>query len=139
MGSSYGFQLWVPAMGSSYGFQLWVPQFLRILLRAYERYRAEGLTTPDAPVLSSTSEYQKKIDCFREFCDESLIVSRSHSLSLKDVYTSFKLWYQDSQNKNPPNRGDFAELMTIQFGTMSGRCWKGVGVTDACGDEIIVV
>jgi len=119
-------------------FQLWAPQFLRILLRAYERYRAEGLTTPDA-VLSSTSEYQKKSDCFREFCEESLVVGRSHSLSLKDAYTSFKLWYQDSQNKKPPNRGDFTELMTIQFGTMSGRCWKGVGLADVGGDDIIVV
>jgi P4 family phage/plasmid primase-like protien len=71
----------------------WGPQFMRLLLRYYVRYQAEGLR-PTEGVLRATGRVQKENDLFIEFIEGHFELSEADDdmLSKKEVNAAFVAW-----------------------------------------------
>ena len=75
----------------------------------------------------ATSLYKKQNDFYRQYMEECIIEDNMYSLSLLEIYESFKTWYKGEGYMNAiPVKNEVKEYFTTLWGDSSvGTKWKG--------------
>lgn len=77
-------------------------------------------------VKMATSHYRKRNDIYRQFVDECIIEDDTYTLTIKELYSSFKDWIKDMPNHKLPDKTDVVEYFTTYWGNPGkGIKWKG--------------
>lgn len=78
-------------------------------------------------VLQATDHYKKRNDVFRQFQEECIEEDPEGSISLTNLYASFKGWFRESMpGSSLPTKIDVEEHYVRIWGpTMRGKIWKG--------------
>lgn len=127
----------IPSMASA---------FLWVLTQYFKKYRAEGLVEPDI-IKKTNREYFDSNNIFAHYLSDKVIealdekghVDTRASLTVQEMYESFKKWYiSNYPNMKIPSSKDFRSEMLKKIGSqkrVGGRnVWEGFRLV---GDEAI--
>ena len=98
----------------------WKELFMAVLLDIYyKKYQKEGIKVP-LEVIKFTLEFQKQCDLYTDFIVENLDETKDNAdtISITELYDSFKLWYSDTFNDNKsPSKIEFKRYLKKKFTT----------------------
>ena len=101
-----------------------IEAFAYILL---EHRKNIGKRIEPAKVKMATEGYRKKNDIYRQFVEESITDDPGGSLTLGEMYSTFKSWFKEAMpNHSIPVRNDVATYFTSAWGPPTrGMKWSG--------------
>lgn len=78
-------------------------------------------------VRSATEQYRKRNDIYRQFVEETIVNDDDSSVSLSELYTSFKSWFKEAlPNHVIPVKNDVSTYFTKAWGSPEpGVKWPG--------------
>jgi P4 family phage/plasmid primase-like protien len=78
-------------------------------------------------VRAATQEYRDNNDFVGQFISETYIPCKEGSLSLDEIYPSFKIWYRENMSGTVPTKKNVKESLTKAWGDPinPGCIWKG--------------
>lgn len=103
-----------------------IPAFAWVLLQHRKKIKDKPIHEPEK-VRSATELYRKQNDIYRQFTEEHIIEDNSKTITLAEVYSSFKEWYRESiPNQTIPPRSDVEEYFSRNWGEPDrGKKWQG--------------
>ena len=116
-------------------FPKWKEMFMAMLIDVYyPKYKQEGLKIPDG-IKAFTEDYQMTHNHMLGFVNESITKTEDplDCLKIKNLYSNFKSWFQDSVGHNVPKKNDFRDFFVKKFGKPHIRHgWRGlkINITD---------
>lgn len=95
------------------------PGILAWLVRGCIEWQQQGLNPPPE-VLSATEDYRMNEDLLAQFIeaychDPELDQVKAARTAYKEIYTSFKEWYEAERGDYPPKKARFSEIMERRF------------------------
>ena len=110
----------------------WKVPFMSLLVEFYAKYKSDGIKEPDV-VMHYTRKYQQRSDAFLDFIEDNIetVDDVKSAIMINEMYTRFKMWFQEAYNSNPPSRTDFRDYMDKKFGTPHKRFgWRNLRFVD---------
>jgi len=106
-----------------------VPAFAWMLLEHRKKMKDQPLIEPDK-VRAATAVYQKQNDLYRQFVDECIISDNNKSITLLELYTTFKMWFKEAiPYMNIPCRNEVEDYFIRLWGDCEkGKKWEGYRV-----------
>lgn len=105
-----------------------IPDLLEAFAWVLLRHR-QNITSRFEPekVILATDSYKRQNDIYRQFIDECLRKDANSSLSLMEMYYSFKEWFKEScPNTTIPIKNEFRDYFTKHWGQPEeGIRWNG--------------
>ena len=101
--------------------------FIWVLMQYYPIYCSEGLNPPQT-VIDHTAKYWKDNDPYFKFIQSHLIRDPSSSITHRDIFGQFRIWYNTTQPRNYSYSEDtFATEMTKanRLGPYVDSRWQG--------------
>lgn len=114
-----------------------IPDMIQALAWVLLEHRKNGNKCAEPEkVKIATAYYKKKNDIYRQFIDESIVESKSHKLSLMEIYRAFKDWHKESLPGNTiPVKNDMKEYLMRYWGEpKGGTLWTGYKLVSGDGD-----
>jgi P4 family phage/plasmid primase-like protien len=107
----------------------WAPLFISYLVHLYiTEYKHLTYLSEPNEVKCSTDNYKAENDHFTEFFIKRIVYTgnKSDSITIKNAYDDFKLWYRDSRDstKTPP-QNELNKFLIGKIGEPKSNKWKG--------------
>ena len=84
--------------------------FMWMLVETYKRIQYHGLSSFPEKVLQANNKYQLDNDVYYQFFVEKLIMEEKASISTKDLYDVFTMWFKKAQNyRTLPSKTDLVD------------------------------
>ena len=94
--------------------------FMTMLIGQYKKekpYKSSNHIKEPESVIKFTKKYEAESNTFLEYCNENIIRTENQSdkLHINDIYTHFKIWYQDGYSSKAQPKKVLIEFMNSQF------------------------
>lgn len=103
-------------------------------------HRKSGIRSSEPEkVRMSTAELQKKNDIYRQYIEECVLENRESSVSIIEIYSSFKNWYKESipgSFNNTPTKQEVKDYLVRLWGEpVKGGRWNGFKLSNDKGGD----
>ena len=115
-------------LGSENGEEL--PGILNWALRGYERWKAEGLTAPEA-VRMAVAGYREEMDALAAFLNDRCVIDRSAMVKSSLLYADYSEWAEGAGERKQSNKKLSTALQERGFDSLrktDGIYWLGIGL-----------
>lgn len=104
-----------------------IPGMIQAFAWVLLRHRQQIKIRIEPPKVTQATEiYRKQNDIYRQYIEEIIAEDKSVTLSLQELYSSFKEWHREGfPNYSLPIKNEIKEYFERVWGECKGNKWKG--------------